>query len=137
MSSLAYRLTVSLSGALFLFALAFMLIMLAGCATTSRLDAVTRTTGVQCGQPVDLVATTHAQSEGTVTPDPQVITGASTILTGLGTGGAAGVAVGLAALWMRERKLHAATAASDSQAWNMLAERTPVVVGEPAPVVGV
>lgn len=123
------RFILSMSGALFMFALAFMLVLMSGCASTSRMDAVTRTRGVQFGQPVDLVATTHQQTDGTIGVDPQVVESGMGLVSQLTTGGALGVATGIAALWLRERKLHADTKASDDTAWNKLADRqTPLQV---------
>lgn len=126
MNPTLHRIVISWLGAFVLFLFALALIMMNGCASSQRSYAVAKTVGTQDGQPVNIVTTTQVQSEGTIGPDPTVLEPVASSVMGVAaqffTGGALGTATGLAALWLREKKLHAATAASDNVAWNKLAD---------------
>lgn len=132
MNPTLWRITVSWLGAFILFMFALALIMMNGCASTQRSYAVAKTVGTQGGQPVNMVTTTEVRSEGTIGPDPTVLESGMGIAAQLFTGGALGTATGLAALWLRERKLHADTTASENVAWNKLAD-----IDQPTVKVGV
>ena len=79
-------------------------VVLSGCASTTRTASVSHTVGIQAGQPVDITTTTHEQSH-TEQEVPPAVTGflgiVANLLTGQNIAAGGGIAV-LVLGWLRE-----------------------------------
>lgn len=99
---------------------AFLVVNLAGCASTTRRASVSRTTGVQNGQPVDLTTTVHEKSETDPELPPQaagLLGFLSSLLTGPNLAAGGGI-LALVVGWLRESQ-HSKRHQNDAdEGWN-------------------